>query len=132
MVRKSHFNLLTILCVRRSGGLCWAVALWVLLGCSRAGLGSSHVKLVGCPQELHGRSCLSAGILAGWGSQLEHLLLISPACGLRVFNSCCVVAKSSLILSDSVACSLPGSSVQGILQARILEGVAISFSRGSS
>ena len=29
-------------------------------------------------------------------------------------------------------CSLPGSSVQGILQARTLEWVAISFSRGSS
>ena len=29
-------------------------------------------------------------------------------------------------------CSLPGSSVPGILQARILEWVAISFSRGSS
>ena len=29
-------------------------------------------------------------------------------------------------------CSLPGSSVQGIFQARILEWVAISFSRGSS
>ena len=29
-------------------------------------------------------------------------------------------------------CSLPGSSVHGILQARILEQVAISFSRGSS
>ena len=29
-------------------------------------------------------------------------------------------------------CGLPGSSVHGILQARILEGVAISFSRGSS
>ena len=29
-------------------------------------------------------------------------------------------------------CSLPGSSVHGILQARILECVAISFSRGSS
>ena len=28
-------------------------------------------------------------------------------------------------------CSLPGSSVQGILQARILEWVAIPFSRGS-
>jgi len=28
--------------------------------------------------------------------------------------------------------SLPGSSVRGILQARILEWVAISFSRGSS
>ena len=29
-------------------------------------------------------------------------------------------------------CSPPGSSVHGILKARILEGVAISFSRGSS
>ena len=29
-------------------------------------------------------------------------------------------------------CSLPGSSVYGILQARILEWIAISFSRGSS
>ena len=29
-------------------------------------------------------------------------------------------------------CSLPGSSVRGISQARILEWVAISFSRGSS
>ena len=29
-------------------------------------------------------------------------------------------------------CSLPGSSVQGILQARILEWVAISFSQASS
>ena len=33
---------------------------------------------------------------------------------------------------DPVNCSLPGSSVQGILQARILEWVAISFSRGTS
>jgi len=29
-------------------------------------------------------------------------------------------------------CSLPGSSVHGILQGRLLEWVAISFSRGSS
>ena len=29
-------------------------------------------------------------------------------------------------------CSLPGSSVHGIFQARILERVAISYSRGSS
>ena len=39
------------------------------------------------------------------------------------------------VLSDSLRpmdCSLPGSSIHGILQARILEGVAISFSRGSS
>ena len=35
-------------------------------------------------------------------------------------------------LSDSIDCSPPGSSVHRILQARILERVAISFFRGSS
>ena len=42
------------------------------------------------------------------------------------------VAQSCLTLCDRVDCSLPGSSVHGILQAKILEWVAISFSRGSS
>ena len=37
-----------------------------------------------------------------------------------------------LTLCDPMACSLPRSSVQGILQARILEWVVISSSRGSS
>ena len=35
-------------------------------------------------------------------------------------------------LCDPVDCSPPGSSVHGILQARIVEWVAIPFSRGSS
>ena len=35
-------------------------------------------------------------------------------------------------LCDPMGCGLPGSSVQGFLQARILEWVAISSSRGSS
>ena len=38
------------------------------------------------------------------------------------------VAQSYLTLSDPMNCSLPGSSVHGILQARILQWVAISFS----
>ena len=42
------------------------------------------------------------------------------------------VAQSCLTLCDPVDCSLPVSSIHGILQARILEWVAISFSRGSS
>ena len=42
------------------------------------------------------------------------------------------VAQSCLTLCDPVDCSLPGSSVHGIVQARILEWVTISFSRGSS
>ena len=42
------------------------------------------------------------------------------------------VAQSCLTLSDPIDCSLPGSSVHGILQAIVLEWVTISFSRGSS
>ena len=43
-----------------------------------------------------------------------------------------LVAPSCLTLCDSMNCSLPVSSAHGILQARILEWVAIPFSRGSS
>ena len=42
------------------------------------------------------------------------------------------VAQSCLTLCDPMDHSLPGSCVQGIYQARILEWVAISFPRGSS
>ena len=42
------------------------------------------------------------------------------------------VAQSCPNLCDPVDCSPPGSSVHGILQARILEWVAIPFTRGSS
>ena len=43
-----------------------------------------------------------------------------------------IVTQSCLTLCDPMDCSLPGSSVHGILQARILVWVAIPFSRGSS
>ena len=42
------------------------------------------------------------------------------------------VAQSCPTLCDAVNWSLPGSPVHGILQARILEWAAVSFSRGSS
>ena len=42
------------------------------------------------------------------------------------------VAQLHPTLWDPVDCSPPGSSVRGILQARVLEWGAISFSRGSS
>ena len=44
----------------------------------------------------------------------------------------CSVAQSWLTLSDSMDYSPPDFSVHGVSQARILEWVAISFSRGSS
>ena len=38
------------------------------------------------------------------------------------------VAESCLTPSDPMDCSLPGSSIHGIFQARVLEWVAIAFS----
>ena len=42
------------------------------------------------------------------------------------------VAQSCLTLSDPMDCSLAGSSVHGIFQARVLEWGAIAFSEGEN
>ena len=52
-------------------------------------------------------------------------LRVTPRVGLLV-----LVAHLCPTLCHPIDCSLPGSSVQGIFQARILEWVAISFSTG--
>ena len=61
--------------------------------------------------------------------------------GLQVFRSCVVlvcvcacvlVTQSCPIVCKPLGCSLPGSSIHRISQARTLDWVAISFSRGSS
>ena len=44
----------------------------------------------------------------------------------------CLVAQSCLTLCNPTDCGPPGSSVHRILQARILEWVAMPSSRGSS
>ena len=51
-----------------------------------------------------------------------------------VFHLICggLITKSCPTLVTPWTVSLPGSSVHGILLARILEWVAVSFSRGSS
>ena len=45
---------------------------------------------------------------------------------------CVLVTQSCLTLCNSMDYSLPGSSVHGILQARILGWIALLFTRGSS
>ena len=45
---------------------------------------------------------------------------------------CVLVTQLCPTLCDPMNCSPPGFSVHGILQARILEWIAIPFSRGSS
>ena len=60
-----------------------------------------------------------------WATSLFFLrLLMMPMC-VKSPQSC-------LTLCDPMDCSPPGSSVHGILQARIFEWVAMPFSRGSS
>ena len=49
--------------------------------------------------------------------------------GTEVTYCCCLVTKSYPTFCKLLDCSPPGSSVHGISQARILEWVAISFSR---
>ena len=59
------------------------------------------------------------------------LLDVSEIFGFVLYQLMCVCAKLfqlCVTLCDSMDCSPPGSSVHGILQARILEWVAISFS----
>jgi len=51
---------------------------------------------------------------------------------LKLKLPCMLVTQSCPILCDPMDCSLPGSSVHGLLQARILEWVGIPFVRGSS
>ena len=49
-----------------------------------------------------------------------------------MFTACANLPQSYLTLCDPMDCSPPGSSVHGILQARILEWVSMPSSRGSS
>ena len=68
----------------------------------------------------------------------NHALFWNPVIALHLYLYCEVKVKVlvaltlRLTLCERMDCSLPGSSVHGILQPRILEWVAISFSRGSS
>ena len=69
---------------------------------------------------------------ASW-TQLAKLCIISkPMCGPQAPILFFLDAQLCQTLCDPKDCSLLGSSVHGILQARILVELAISFFRGSS
>ena len=69
-------------------------------------------------------SSLSGFVSTGHG-YIFYLLCIYACVHVKLLQSC-------LTLCNPMDCNLPGSSVHGILQARIQEWVATSFSRGSS
>ena len=115
--------------------------------------------LLSCPQGATGWECRGGG--QNWGLWGKRPPSLPPTPGWSSAGSACGVsewaesprilqkihhwlwnqlqwfnralhAQSCLTLCDPMDCSQPGSSVHGILQARILVWVAISFSRGSS
>ena len=77
---------------------------------------------------------LSAGVCANSFplSQWCHPTISSSVTLLMLKESEREVAQSCPTLCDPMDCSLPGLSVRGIFQARVLEWAAVSFSRGSS
>ena len=67
-------------------------------------------------------------------SHCVRVVCVSFLLDSKYLESVCVwvCALSCLTLCNPMDYSLPGSSVRGIFQARILEWVSISYSRGSS
>ena len=63
------------------------------------------------------------------GGALPQSLTEEGKCQLMYIQLMHALVLSPVQLCDPMDCSLPGSSVHGILQAKILDWVAISFSR---
>ena len=82
-----------------------------------------------CPQLFRGELPHSGSCFALW----LVLPLFIQRSKLLIGKMCvCVCVSCSIVLCNPVDCSPPGFLVHGISQARILEWVAISFSRRSS
>ena len=78
----------------------------------------------------HGRNICQWLLWFSLRTTLHHL---HQSLYLRIKSLTYVLSHSVMSSScESIDCSLPGSSLHGILQARMPEWVAISFSRGSS
>ena len=69
-------------------------------------------------------------LVRGRNLELSENFQLTPAEAEKKWK--CLVTQLCPTLWDPTDCSLPGSSVHGILQARVLEWVAIPFSKGSS
>ena len=85
---------------------------------------------------LTGRTCRPSPHAGGHTVQSAGSTVFTDQLGqdCRCLDAIVVVVSLSVVSNscDPVDCSLPGSSVHGIFQARILEWVSISYPRGSS
>ena len=84
------------------------------------------------PQSRPSRSSESPELSSLWHVAASRSLSVSPVALCACQCCCCVVLSRVWLFSTPWTAACPGSSVHGISQARILEWVAISYSRGSS
>ena len=104
------------------------VSSWWKLGASELILGSVNKT------EFSGKwvSCFFLTLFLLRGLSFFCFVAVKASSSLGYCKSCAHSLQSCPTLCDPIDCSLPGSSVHGVHQARILARVAISFSRGSS
>ena len=97
-------------------------------------LGSKITTDGDCSHEIKRRLLLGRKVMTTLDSILKSRDITLPTKVCLVYMSVCTLSHFSHVqhLATPWNCSLPGSSVHGILQARILELVAMPSSRGSS
>ena len=95
-------------------------------GCNRYSLSSSCVIRSKCPSP----SVITSAGLAGLPGGITETII--PQGGKLIIRPKVKVCQSCPTLSNPMDCSLPGFSVQGILQPKILDWVAIPFSWDAS
>ena len=95
--------------------------------------GLSTADVAGCPGPLQPSPISSSSLhsLGSWSPASYFLPRFPHLEWLRLWSEMLLVAQSCLFCNP-IDCSPPGSSVDEILQVRILEWVVIPFSRGSS
>ena len=86
-----------------------------------------HLVTAGSP------SSLPSAFKRAANASEETLLVSGISPSHQPMSVCCIPTQHAQLcptLCDPMDCSPPGSSIHGILQAKVLEWVAISFSRG--
>ena len=94
--------------------------------------GSPALRADSFTTEPPGKPCVIEDNSNLWPESKQALLIGRERGSTLVISMCAKSRQLCPTLCNPMDCSLPGSSVHGVLQARILECVAISFSRGSS
>ena len=118
---------------------CWSNSVLAVAGLRSCFLAGCRVGLVFVTSRPNSSSCFPRGSWSNGRLSLSHAfsLFQSLFCSYGYTGPTYLIQSSSVTQShptlwDPMDYSPPGSSVHGVLQARILECVAIPFSRGSS